>query len=369
MKVASFNVENLFSRPRAMNKDSWAEGRPILEDYAKLNTILQKQQYSEADKTEIVELVGSLGLKSDDMGKYAVLRQNRGQLLKRKRDGSIEIVAAGRDEWIGWVELRRESLNEKAILNTAAVIRDVNADVIGIVEAEDRISLKEFNDTVIKSEKGIPYEQVMLIDGNDSRGIDVGLMARGEYKIGLMRSHVHDLHDSVVVFSRDCPEYQITTPTGECIWVLVNHLKSKGFGSQQSSDARRRLQATAIKEIYSGLIARGEKNVVILGDFNDTPDSESLQPLLEDTDLKDVSAHPNFDDGGFRGTYGGATASNKIDYVLLSPTLFARVGSGGIFRKGAWPGVRPKKWEVYPSIIEKYHAASDHQAIWAEIDI
>jgi hypothetical protein len=30
VRFASFNVENLFARPRALNLLTWAEGRPIL---------------------------------------------------------------------------------------------------------------------------------------------------------------------------------------------------------------------------------------------------------------------------------------------------------------------------------------------------
>lgn len=41
------------------------------------------------------------------------------------------------------------------------------------------------------SSRGIPYENLMLIDGNDDRGIDVGLMARGGYQIGLMLNHIN----------------------------------------------------------------------------------------------------------------------------------------------------------------------------------
>jgi endonuclease/exonuclease/phosphatase family metal-dependent hydrolase len=370
MKIASYNVQNLFSRPRAMNNDTWAEGKSILEQYAEMNTILQKQSYSNSEKSRLGQLIESLDIQKSDTGKYIILRQNRGRLLKRRRDGTIEIVATGRESWIGWIELRREPMNEKAILNTAAVIRDVNADVIGIVEAENRITLKEFNDHVIKTVGGLPYKQVMLIDGNDSRGIDVGLMAKANYEIDLMRSHVHDLQDNgYPVFGRDCPEYQIITPRGNRVWVLINHLKSKGYGSTTSSNARRKLQASTIKEIYGKLLDQNEKNVIILGDLNDTPNSAALAPILEETNLKDISAHHVFDNGGYVGTYGGATESTKIDYILLSPDLFGKVRSGGVFRKGAWPGVRPKKWDVYRSITKEHHAASDHHAVWADIDI
>lgn len=30
-RIASFNVENLFDRPKAMNLGNWAEGKPVLE--------------------------------------------------------------------------------------------------------------------------------------------------------------------------------------------------------------------------------------------------------------------------------------------------------------------------------------------------
>lgn len=40
MKIASFNVENFFERAKAMNLDSWADGRDILNDYAKFNGLI-----------------------------------------------------------------------------------------------------------------------------------------------------------------------------------------------------------------------------------------------------------------------------------------------------------------------------------------
>ncbi|OYW68378.1 MAG: hypothetical protein B7Z40_03275, partial [Bosea sp. 12-68-7] len=33
MRLAVYNVENLFDRAKAMNLDSWAEGRPVLERF------------------------------------------------------------------------------------------------------------------------------------------------------------------------------------------------------------------------------------------------------------------------------------------------------------------------------------------------
>ena len=112
-----------------------------------------------------------------------------------------------------------------------------------------------------------------------------------------------------------------------------------------------------------------EKFVAVIGDLNDTPDSDPLLPLLAGSTLRDAFTHPEFDDGGHPGTFGSCTAANKIDYLLLSPALMDRVTKGGVLRKGMWPGVRPKKWDVYPELEEERDAASDHAAIWVDVDI
>ncbi len=106
----------------------------------------------------------------------------------------------------------------------------------------------------------------------------------------------------------------------------------------------------------------------MVGDLNDTPDSDALRPLLSSTTLKDISKHPGFDPGPRTGTFKGE--NNQIDYVLLSPDLFAMAKRGGIFRKGVWRGNRTKnRWDIYPTLTGDEHAASDHAAIWAEIGL
>jgi endonuclease/exonuclease/phosphatase family metal-dependent hydrolase len=161
----------------------------------------------------------------------------------------------------------------------------------------------------------------------------------------------------------------VETQLGNRLLVMVNHFKSKGFGSQQSSNAKRLSQAQRVKEIYKARIADGLEYIAVVGDLNDTPKSDPLKPLLQDTDLRDVSEVVGFDDKGFAGTFGSSTANKKIDYILLSPKLFAKLSWGGIFRLGMWAGSRPKKWETYEELKREEDAASDHGAVWADIDI
>lgn len=108
--------------------------------------------------------------------------------------------------------------------------------------------------------------------------------------------------------------------------------------------------------------------VAVVGDLNDTPDGEPLLPLLDRTDLVDVVEHPTFtpDPNGRPGTFGNGTASQKIDYVLLSPALFDRVTGGLIIRKGVWGGTL---FPHYDTMTAAEHAASDHAALYADIDL
>jgi endonuclease/exonuclease/phosphatase family metal-dependent hydrolase len=157
---------------------------------------------------------------------------------------------------------------------------------------------------------------------------------------------------------------------------LPNHFKSKFSGNSRASRDKRKLQARTVAGIYRRLCSEGHENVVVLGDLNDTADSEELAPLFCDTDLVDAALHPAFTEVEFRGrsgrglgTFGLGNDSDRIDYILLSPALSRRMVRGGICRKGAWPGVRPKRWTVFPTLTETVHAASDHHAIWVDLDL
>ncbi len=47
MRIATYNVENLFTRAKALNLDTWSEGRPVLEHYSEINAILRRTPTAE----------------------------------------------------------------------------------------------------------------------------------------------------------------------------------------------------------------------------------------------------------------------------------------------------------------------------------
>ena len=381
MRIASFNVENLFARAAALNRNEWVNdpgpnpspwsaGRVALNTYSRLNAILHQTHYSAADKAEVIDLLTELGLTKSDESPMVILRRNKGQLVKRPKNAPMQVTANGRDDWIGWLELKKEPVNEIATQNTARVIKEVNADILVVIEADDRISLCRFNELLIKAVGGMQYDQIMLIDGNDDRGIDVGLFTRSVARIDMVRSHVDDRADGSEIFSRDCPEFHLTLAGNKRLVVLANHLKSKGYGVKAKSDAKRKAQARRVRQIYDQLRGDGFDNIVLAGDFNDTLDSDPMSPLLNDgSDLKDVSEHPAFNNGGRPGTHGNCLKNDKIDHILLSPALWSKVTACGIDRRGSWGGKHGTLWPHFPEVTNANQAASDHAAVWVDLAI
>lgn len=362
MRLASFNLENLFSRPEVMNRDSWAGGKEVLTDLSSLNTELAKATYTASGKQKIKQILDKYKFGNRNIQKRPfIIQEIRKKLFKVPQGTSeVEIVAEGRDSWVGWVDLRREQIVPKATTITGRVIHEVGADVLCTIEIEDRLTLERFNKQVLGNEFHSAFDYAMCIDGNDFRGIDVGLLSR--YPIGNIRTHIYDTDGDGIVFSRDCAEFEVSMPSGESLWVLINHFKSKGYGSSASSNKKRKRQATRVAEIYREACSRSEL-VVVAGDLNDIPSSDPLEPLIQQTNLKDISDHSSWQ--GTKGTYGtGNAKSSKIDYLLLSPPLWDRITQVGIERRGINAPSLGIKW---PDVTAET-AASDHAAIWVDLD-
>jgi exonuclease III len=95
-----------------------------------------------------------------------------------------------------------------------------------------------------------------------------------------------------------------------------------------------------------------------------------MMPLLKsNSDLTDIFDHQNFVSDGRPGTYANGAKGNKIDYILLSPALAGRVGRAGVERRGVWGGKNGDLFPHFDEITAPVDAASDHAALWADIDV
>jgi endonuclease/exonuclease/phosphatase family metal-dependent hydrolase len=80
-----------------------------------------------------------------------------------------------------------------------------------------------------------------------------------------------------------------------------------------------------------------------------------------------------FDPGPRPGTFQSCSTTNRLDYIFVTTDLAPHVVGGGIERHGLWgdPDNKkpPKGWGIYPGIENPGDAASDHAAVFVDIDI
>ena len=380
LRIASCNVENLFSRAEVFAVApviGEADGILVMIDL--LQGLLAKTAYSDADKAEMLRLyLGEPGAEGEAapqgaqpaLSAYIEVREERGKLWKRGRGGYaiVGVEASGAGDWGGSIEFKRARFSEKARGNTARVLKDTRADLLCVVEAEDLPTLREFDTHLM----GSRYKYELLIDAFDPRGIDVGLYSK--HPFGRVRTHMFEKVGNSRVFSRDCLEVEVLLTEGDPVHLLLNHFKSKGY-DDGTADAKRTRQATRVKEILGGYDLTHDR-VVVCGDFNDTPDSPALAPLLGVPDLHDVLELQFGADPTRRWTYH-YRSFDQIDFVLVSSPLRDAFREAGVIRRGiaglhaltSAPGSGVPDEKEYETVTAFSNQASDHAAVWAEFDL
>ncbi|MDR0711443.1 MAG: endonuclease [Prevotellaceae bacterium] len=149
-------------------------------------------------------------------------------------------------------------------------------DLVGVCEIENRFVLNRIvNETPLAK---FPYG-VVHHDSPDARGIDVGLIYNRE-TFKLMGSKF----------------FRVTLPSGrttreillakgvvnelDTLHVMVCHLPSK-YGGEVASEGGRMAAAAVLRIVADSILAASPNaNLVIMGDFNDTPDSRCISEGL-----------------------------------------------------------------------------------------
>jgi endonuclease/exonuclease/phosphatase family metal-dependent hydrolase len=173
----------------------------------------------------------------------------------------------------------------------ATRIKRMDLDVLAVQEVEDIDTLRHF----ASADLGGLYKHVVLIEGNDPRLIDVGLLSK--LPLGGVTSwqHVPDpSKPDQPVFSRDLLQVEILKPdrSDRLLTVFNTHLKShyvpftEGDPEAEGTKANelRRRQCDAAEAIIESQ-TRPDSRYVVVGDMNDPPDSPFLAPLGQSSTL------------------------------------------------------------------------------------
>ncbi|TQV87573.1 endonuclease/exonuclease/phosphatase family protein [Aliikangiella coralliicola] len=260
---------------------------------------------------------------------------------------------------------------------TAKALKAIKADIIGLQEVESLDTLKLFNSTYLKSKK---FKFPLVIDGNDPRFIDVGLLSN--FEIDFVRTHqfTKTPRSSTKLFSRDCLEVHIKINDNKILPIFVNHFKSM-IGGRPATKKRRLAQANGMVEILKERFGEnyGRKDFVILGDFNDyievgKENESGMKPLLDNKKLVNVSERLPKNDR-WTHFYKRNKSYRQLDYILLSKSLANKNSTVKplVERRGQPLRVnqknKPKRVKKFFSGIEKNKKASDHCPVSIKITV
>lgn len=201
----------------------------------------------------------------------------------------------------------------------AASIRKLDADVLALVEVENRPVLERFVRTFLAD---MGYDDVILFEGNDGRGIDCAILSR--LPVGPVSSYRHVRFGmpggGKTRFRRDLLRARIEPEGAPAFDVFVVHLKSKR-GESGDSSAIRMAEAAEVRAVCDETMkADAGARFVVCGDFNDTWDSDAVKTIRGSgagelkaffTDLPEAA----------RITYNREPHRSMIDFVLCSPAM------------------------------------------------
>ncbi len=182
-----------------------------------------------------------------------------------------------------WDETRfMNKLTKVAQVLDSTVAGDGLPELVGLVEIENKEVLEEL---VSKSQFKTKSYGVISTDSPDERSIDVGLLydkavfTLVDFKeLNATNSALGDYKTRNVLFAT------LKATNGDVIYVFVNHWPSRREGEKES-EPRRIFAAEQVRNKINELQKKNPKSkVIVMGDFNDHPDNNSILNTLKATD-------------------------------------------------------------------------------------
>ena len=216
-----------------------------------------------------------------------------------------------------WTEKRYKNKLRKlgfAIANIAKEKVDNSPIIVGLAEVENKLVIEDLLNS--KHLRDLPYDYVHY-DSSDERGIDVALLY-DTTKFELIVSEFFPVKiyedDGTRDFTRDILVVKGKLE-GVLIYFIVNHWPSRRDGAEETN-YKRLIASNKVVDIIKNIeIESPNSQIVVTGDFNDDPSSESVENLVAKCNLFNPMKSINLYQ---RGSLSYDFKWNIFDQLLLS---------------------------------------------------
>ncbi len=218
----------------------------------------------------------------------------------------------------------------EAAEHVARLIKQIDADIIGLQEVGDERDVRELREAV--REAGLDYPYCVV-----GRGVEpptyqnVAIFSRYKLSDPIAPIPGREAYDTELddidseQWARVNKGLRVTADVdGRSIYVYVLHLKSERGGHE--SDARRIAQASIVRRHYLPLLEAG-RDVIVLGDLNDSRNQPAIRRIRGRDDIgpdlvqTGLAKYFDRDKLDTRWTYEYMGVRNQIDHVLLSTSF------------------------------------------------
>jgi endonuclease/exonuclease/phosphatase family metal-dependent hydrolase len=239
-------------------------------------------------------------------------------------------------------------------------------DVLALQEMGDLKTFEELRGALLYKGLNLPFwAHVTGFDTN----IHVAVLSKFPFRS--VHAHTNDsflLDGRRFRVSRGFAEVEIAVSTNYTFALITAHLKSKRPIGIADENEMRIEEAKILREKIDGVFAaHGEARLIVLGDFNDTPDAKSTKTIIGRGKHKMVDTRPSEKNGdelapirrgqpprsvAWTHFYAVEDTYSRLDYILLSPVM-------------------AHEWvanETFVLTMPNWGLASDHRPIVATFD-
>jgi predicted extracellular nuclease len=212
-------------------------------------------------------------------------------------------------------------------------------DIIGLCEVENKYVIEDLLKTdVFKNHNYF----IVHKDSPDERGIDCALLVNRKFDV-LQNDFIQINNPKESRTTRDIV-YSKLKFKNQIFNVFVNHWPSR-WGGQEASNHKRVFVAKVLRKYIDENTSQSDFNL-IMGDFNDYPNNESLDKILVKDDLLNLMSTSQVSG---KGSYNYRGKWNWLDQIIISKEIssFKSIKFGAF--EEDFMMYTNKKGEVYPS--------------------